>query len=120
MKRTTFTTALVLLLAACNAAPDGPQPTPAANASAASPMPSASQGAAATPAADDACGAAKVQAYVGKEATVPVRSEVARVSGARSDRWIYPDSMVTQDYRADRLNVTMDKETNTIVSARCG
>ena len=120
MTRTSWNCALFLLLAACNAAPDGPQPTPAANASAASPMPSASQGAAATPAADDACGAAKVQAYVGKEATVPVRSEVARVSGARSDRWIYPDSMVTQDFRPDRLNVVMDKSTNTIVSARCG
>jgi hypothetical protein len=35
-------------------------------------------------------------------------------------RWLYPDSVVTQDYRPDRLNVTMDKGTAVIRSARCG
>ena len=68
----------------------------------------------------DACGTAKVEAYIGKEATVPVRSAVARASGAGSDRWIYPDSVVTEDFSPTRLNVVMDKATNKIVSMHCG
>ncbi len=70
--------------------------------------------------ADDACGASKVEPWIGQEATVPVRIEAAKASGAAADRWIYPDSVVTQDFRPDRLNVVMEKGTDRILSARCG
>lgn len=77
----------------------------------------------ADPAADadeDACGTAKVTRYIGQEASVPVRSAVVRESGATSARWLYPDSMVTEDYSPQRLNVMLDKTTDRIVSMRCG
>ena len=70
--------------------------------------------------ADDACGASKVRSYIGKEATTPVRIAVARQAGSSTDRWIYPDSMVTEDFSATRLNVMLNKATNRIVSMRCG
>lgn len=70
--------------------------------------------------ADDACGAGKVTPWIGRESTVPVRSAVAKAAGAASDRWIYPDSVVTQDFRPDRLNVVMEKGSDKIVSAHCG
>lgn len=119
-----------LALAACA---QQPAEDPAATAAATTPspgepatVPPAAVGepqASASPASDlddDPCGAAKVAPWIGKEATVPVRSEVARAAGAASDRWIYPDSVVTQDLRMDRLNVVMEKGTNRIVEARCG
>ena len=77
----------------------------------------------ATPTPDplaDPCGADRVAPWIGREATVPVRLEVVAAADPGTDRWIYPDSMVTQDHRADRLNVMMEKETDIIVSARCG
>lgn len=69
---------------------------------------------------DDTCGASKITPWVGKEATVPVRIEVVRATGARGDRWLYPDSPATMDYSPTRLNVIMEKGTDKIVSARCG
>ena len=70
-------------------------------------------------AADD-CGASKVQSFIGQEATVPVRTEVARIASPSYDRWIYPDTIVTQDRDMARLNVTMEKGTDVIVSLECG
>lgn len=68
----------------------------------------------------DACGASKAEPWIGKKATAAVRAEVEKVTGAQSVRWIYPDSVVTQDYRSDRLNVVMDKGTDMIRRLRCG
>lgn len=129
--------AAVSLLASCEPAASDNDPSPAPNAAGetaisgvgrvAPPDPSANAatGATAAPVQDDAdtadaCGASKVEPWIGKEATVPVRAEVAKAAGAASDRWIYPDSVVTQDFRPDRLNVVMEKGTDRIMSARCG
>lgn len=68
----------------------------------------------------NACNADKAKAWFGKKATLEVRAAVQSATGAKSIRWLYPDSVVTMDYRADRLNVTMDKGTDVIRSARCG
>ena len=68
----------------------------------------------------DACNASKVAPWVGKAATPAVRADIARITGAKTIRWLYPDSIVTMDYRADRLNVTMDKGSDVIRSAKCG
>lgn len=70
--------------------------------------------------ADDACGASKVAPWIGQRATVPVRTAAAEAAGAASDRWIYPDSVVTQDFQPDRLNVIMENGSDKILSARCG
>lgn len=102
-------------VAAATPAPGEPATVPPASVG--EPQASASSAAAMR---DDPCGAAKVAPWIGKEATVPVRREVARAAGAATDRWIYPDSVVTQDLRMDRLNVVMEKGTDKIVEARCG
>ena len=70
--------------------------------------------------ADDLCNSAKVAPYFGRAATPAVRAEIARKTGAKTIRWLYPDSIVTMDYSPARLNVTMDKGTDAIRSARCG
>jgi hypothetical protein len=68
----------------------------------------------------DACRAAKVEAWYGKAATAAVRAQIAKATGAARLRWLYPDSVVTMDYRPDRLNVTTDRKGDVIRSARCG
>ncbi|KLE35628.1 I78 family peptidase inhibitor [Aurantiacibacter luteus] len=70
--------------------------------------------------ADSTCGADKVGPWIGQEATVPVRRAVVEAARPGSDRWIYPDSMVTTDRREDRLNVVMERGTDRFVSAHCG
>ena len=124
--------AIATLMAACTpaASDNDPAPSPSANAGATATAEPIATPAGASPDtatrmqaeadADDACGASKVEPWIGKEATVPVRVEVAKAAGAATDRWIYPDSVVTQDFRPDRLNVVMEKGTERILSARCG
>ena len=68
----------------------------------------------------NACNADKAKAWFGKKPTSAVRAEVAAATGAKTIRWLYPDSIVTMDYRAERLNVVMIKGTDVIRSARCG
>lgn len=68
----------------------------------------------------NACNPDKVGPWIGKKATAAVRAEVEKATGAKRTRWLYPDSIVTMDYREDRLNVTMDKGTDVIRSAKCG
>jgi polyisoprenoid-binding protein YceI len=70
--------------------------------------------------AENACRAEKAKTWFGKKATPEVRAAIQAATGAKAIRWLYPDSVVTQDYRPDRLNVTMDKGTDVIRSARCG
>lgn len=127
--------ALALLLSACSA-PDNNVSTDAATeqqptTSAASTMNADNEGTESTsvspvmtsssePGSADACGASRVAPWIGQEATVPVRIAAAQAAGAASDRWIYPDSVVIQDKRMDRLNVLMEKDTNVIVRAYCG
>ena len=68
---------------------------------------------------DADCGADKVRAYVGKEATPALRAEVAAKSGAKSIRWLTPDAMITMDLRHDRLNAHLGMN-GKIGSFRCG
>ena len=68
----------------------------------------------------NACSVEKVRPWFGKKATPAVRAEVGAATGAKTIRWLYPDSIVTQDFREDRLNVRMDKGTDVIRSASCG
>ena len=138
MTRIALAAPIVLLLAACSASTgdggDGPDrempagvpdnPLPGTVAPGAMPVPDGSSGeqeaVGSTDAEDDLCGASEVQSFVGQESTVPVRTEVAWISGAASDRWIYPDSVITMDLRMDRLTVTMERGTDRIVSIECG
>lgn len=127
-------TALAASLAACA------KPQASSESSSANPEPAASEGPVTRPEGstgsepvpepvataivpeepDDTCGASKIAPWIGKEATVSVRVEVVRATGAKGDRWLYPDSPATMDYSPTRLNVIMEKGTDEIVSARCG
>ena len=57
------------------------------------------------PAGPDACNAAPVQDLVGRPRSEGVGAEALRRSGARTLRWIGPDTAYTQDLRRDRLNI---------------
>ena len=138
MKTAALFAPLALLLAACTAgesdmpgnnadepnatAPASASPTQPATVDAPDGEPQMPEDDTATPPDElaDACGASKVAPWIGQESTVPVRRAVAEAAGAESDRWIYPDSIVTQDRRMDRLNVVMERGTDRIVRAYCG
>ncbi|MGN3973289.1 I78 family peptidase inhibitor [Tsuneonella sp. SYSU-LHT278] len=66
----------------------------------------------------DACGASKVAAFVSQEATPAVRARLAREVGHDRIRWVGPDTVVTMDFRPDRLNVTLDAN-DIITGGKC-
>jgi hypothetical protein len=65
------------------------------------------------------CDAKKAQGLVGKTRSEAVGAKARRLSGAARLRWIPKDSMVTMDYREDRLNLHLDAR-NRIVRIACG
>jgi hypothetical protein len=48
-----------------------------------------------------------------------VEAEALRLSGAGTVRWIPMGAMVTMDYRADRLNLRLDRK-GRILGVSCG
>ena len=66
----------------------------------------------------DACGASKVAQFVSQKATPAVRAEVAKEVGHNRIRWVGPDTVVTMDFRPDRLNVTLDAN-DIITGGKC-
>lgn len=69
---------------------------------------------------DGTCHAERVNPWIGHVALPQYREDIAKATGAEAIRWLYPDSVVTMDYNRSRLNVTMDKGTDVIRSAKCG
>ena len=65
------------------------------------------------------CEASRASALIGREATSATGAEAMRLTGATALRWIQPGSMVTMDYRQDRLNVELDAR-NRITGFTCG
>ena len=65
------------------------------------------------------CDADQVIGYVGQRYTAELGGVVQKKAGARSVRVIGPDMMVTQDFRADRLNIVVD-DTNAVTRLYCG
>ncbi|ANY20597.1 Peptidase inhibitor I78 family protein [Tsuneonella dongtanensis] len=72
------------------------------------------------PAGEGSCFAERVNPWIGHVATPQYRADIAKATGAETIRWLYPDSAMTMDYRPDRLNVKLDKNTDVIRSASCG
>lgn len=68
--------------------------------------------------ATDECGASRVARFVGQEATPEVRAEVQAEVGHGRIRWVGPDTVVTMDFRPDRLNMALDRE-DVITGASC-
>lgn len=65
------------------------------------------------------CDAAKAAKLVGRMQSEKTGAEALRLSGARTLRWIAPDTAVTMDYRIDRLNLRTD-EAGKILTVDCG
>ena len=65
------------------------------------------------------CDARKVQTMIGQTATQALGGEAVRAAGARTMRWIAPDSAYTMDYRTDRLNIHLDAR-NRVTKIDCG
>ena len=65
------------------------------------------------------CDGAKAQALVGRSRSAGTGAEALRLSGAKSLRWITPGTMVTMDYREDRLNLRVDAA-GKVVKVDCG
>lgn len=66
----------------------------------------------------DACGASKVASFVSQEATPAVRSRLKAEVGHDRIRWVGPDTVVTMDFRPDRLNVMLDAN-DIITGGKC-
>ena len=70
-------------------------------------------------AGDGSCHADRVAWAVGKSGDEPTMRRVWQESGAGLLRPIGPDTAVTRDFRADRINVYLDAQ-NTITQLNCG
>jgi uncharacterized protein involved in type VI secretion and phage assembly len=65
------------------------------------------------------CDAAKAQKLIGRARSAGLGAQAKRLSGAASLRWIAPGTMVTMDYREDRLNLRVDPA-GRVVKVDCG
>ena len=57
--------------------------------------------------------------FVGQQATQQLGADMLRASGAKALQWINPGQMVTMEFRADRVRVTLDSN-GRVEAARCG
>jgi hypothetical protein len=67
-------------------------------------------GAEPAPRTDGECRAEPGQRFVGQKATGEVGRDLLAATGARVIRWVPPRTMVTMDFRADRLTVSYNDE----------
>lgn len=65
------------------------------------------------------CNGTRLGGLIGKTRGPEIEAEAKRLSGANSVRWIEPGMMITEDFRADRLNLHLGTD-GKIGSARCG
>jgi hypothetical protein len=65
------------------------------------------------------CKADSLGDLVGKRASDARGDVLLTRSGARTLRWIAPDTMVTKDFRTDRLNIHTDDK-GRILRVNCG
>lgn len=66
----------------------------------------------------DECGASQVATFVDQKATPAVRARLQAEVGHDRIRWVGPDTIVTMDFRPDRLNVMLDKN-DVITGGKC-
>jgi len=60
------------------------------------------------PAPGSACDNSNIQQFVGREASPGLGAEMLRVSRASILRWVPHGTMITMEYRPDRLTVFLD------------
>lgn len=56
---------------------------------------------------------------MGQRRSPSLERKALRLSGARTVRWLRPDSAATMDFRTDRLNLNLNRN-DRVISARCG
>jgi len=71
------------------------------------------------PISDGQCRSEGLDAFVGREPTPEVGSEIIAKSGAKVFRWLVPGQIVTMEFRADRLNIVLD-DAGKVSAIRCG
>lgn len=67
----------------------------------------------------DSCGLGSIGDLVGKAVTETMADDARKRSGARAARVIRPGTMVTMDFRPDRLNIDVDDK-GIVTNLRCG
>lgn len=65
------------------------------------------------------CSEAGLQQSVGRQATAELGAEMLRASGAAVLRWVPHGTVITMEYRANRLTVYLDRN-NRIERVNCG
>ena len=65
------------------------------------------------------CRQQSFEEFIGQVASPEVGAQMLRVSGARTIRWVQPDTMITMEYSEQRLTVRLASN-NQIVTASCG
>ena len=65
------------------------------------------------------CKADEARKLIGRARSAEVGNDALRLSGAKTLRWIAPGTMVTMDYREDRVNLRVDSA-GKVVKIDCG
>ncbi len=65
------------------------------------------------------CNAEAAQRFVGQKNDAATVASAVAASGAKTARVIEPDTMVTMDFRGDRLNIRVD-DAGKIIAITCG
>lgn len=65
------------------------------------------------------CRSEQLHRFAGQPATQALGAEVIRVTGARTLQWVPMGTMVTMEFRGDRVRVWLD-ERNIVTRATCG
>jgi len=68
---------------------------------------------------EQSCDAEAAQRFVGQKADETTVKAAVAASGAKSARVIKPDTMVTMDFRGDRVNIRVD-DAGKIIAVTCG
>lgn len=65
------------------------------------------------------CDAGPAQQFLGRYGSPEIAAEAQAAAGAREIRWLWPGTMVTQEYDPGRLNIELSRS-RTIHAIRCG
>jgi hypothetical protein len=71
------------------------------------------------PTAPGQCSAEAAQSLIGQPGTSALAVEALRRTHLRTVRWIWPGQAVTMDYRADRLDISLDAD-GKVARLTCG
>jgi hypothetical protein len=71
------------------------------------------------PAPSGTCSNDGLNAFTGREATSDVGAEIMHMSGANILRWVPNGSVITMEFRADRVTIYLDAN-NKVERVNCG